>query len=303
VPGTGGQARGRYARSLGLDETFFGTHAPGSWTSPPAIWCWKRSQTIAPMPGGRRGGERLRARALGCCMWSVTGSLVQLAEKVGVSEHAGFLHVMHEIIKSYSLALVETGDKRIRNSRKRGALAAAERPHGHDGRRRQRFGSGAANRAEPLGRGAQQLSEPLETSVTAASFCIADSAPRLCQVASHLQATVAAIEGWDSPSVAGPHAAMTKVRKQLPDLAGVVTSGGRVRRDVDTRGHLPLSHVALKRPCSPGSIGRTKCPHACPAGKQAPAALEASKSPLTSMRSPNFSSPRPQRGNTWLSIG
>jgi IclR helix-turn-helix domain len=44
-----------------------------SWTLPPAISCWERSQMIAPMPRGRRWWKSdSRASALGCCRGSVT---------------------------------------------------------------------------------------------------------------------------------------------------------------------------------------------------------------------------------------
>ena len=61
-------------------------------------------------------------------------------------------------------------------------------------------------------------------SLTLHPFRIADSAPQTsAQVASHLQATVEAIEAFaQRHQLPARHAAMTKVRKQLPALAALV---------------------------------------------------------------------------------
>jgi len=91
----------RYARSLG---PWINVLERSSWShdSPPAIWCWKRSQTIAPMPRGRP----LWRSDSGASHWVLrvsdrAGLDPARRKRVGVSEHAGFLSFMHEIIKSY----------------------------------------------------------------------------------------------------------------------------------------------------------------------------------------------------------
>ena len=99
-------------------------------------------------------------------------------------------------------------------------------------------------------------------------FRIADSAPQTsAQVASHLQATVAAIEGLaQCHQLPVRHAAVTKVRKQLPDLAAVVDFWwAGVRRDLAHAAISPLwqrwaEESLLPRVYWEHQVAHTRCP-------------------------------------------
>jgi hypothetical protein len=168
-------------------------------------------------------------------------ALIQLAEKgLECLSMPDFFHVVHEIIKSYSLALGRhrrQAQQELKTAKE--ALAQLEGlPHAaYDAPKAKALV--AARQAEVT-----HWEEALHTyrrywetlSLTLHPFRLADAAPQTSvQVASHLQAAVEAIEGLaQCHQLPGRHAAMTKVRKQLPDLAALVDfwwEGGR--RDLE----------------------------------------------------------------------
>jgi IclR helix-turn-helix domain len=172
-------------------------------------------------------------------------ALIQLAEQgLECLSMPDFFHVVHEIIKSYSLALGRHR-RQAHQALKQAQEALArcqERPHADHAAPEATMLVAArqteVSRWEEAHNSYRGLLETL--SLTLHPFRIADSAPQTsAQVASHLQATVAAIEGLaQGQQLPVRHAAMTKVRKQLPDLAAVVDFWwAGVRRD--------LAHAAI----------------------------------------------------------
>jgi hypothetical protein len=174
-----------------------------------------------------------RLKALGTEVLSLVSdrakALIQLAEQgLECLSMPDFFHVVHEIVKSYSLAL----GQRLRQAHKelKQAQEALARLPGR-------------SQAEPADSAAKALVEArqaevtrwaevhhtyrqhLETlSLTLHPFHIADSAPQTsAQVASQLQATVDAIEAFaQHHQLPTRRKAMTKVRKQVPALAALV---------------------------------------------------------------------------------
>jgi hypothetical protein len=156
-------------------------------------------------------------------------ALVQLAEQgLECLSMPDFFHVVHEIIKSYSLAM----GRGVRHAHQE--LTKAEEALA----RRQGLAHGAsacadakaeveAQRAEVTrwAEGQRRYRQQLETlSLTLHPFRVADSTPQTsAQVESQLMAVVEAIEALarDYHLPARP-AAMTKVRKQVPGLAALV---------------------------------------------------------------------------------
>ena len=200
-------------------------------------------------------------------------ALIQLAETgLECLSMPDFFHVVHEIIKSYSLAL-SRHRRHAHQALKHAQEALAryqERPDAvHDAPEATRLV--AARQAEVSRWEAAHTSyrSLLETlSLTLHPFRIADSAPQTsAQVASHLQATVAAIEALaQDHQLPVRHAAMTKVRKQLPDLAAVVDFWwAGVRRDVAHAALSPLwqqwaEEVLLPRVYWEHHVAHTRCP-------------------------------------------
>jgi hypothetical protein len=200
-------------------------------------------------------------------------ALIQLAEKgLECLSMPDFFHVVHEIIKSYSLALGRH-QRQAHQERKQAQEALArchERPYAdHDAPEATSLVAArqaAVNRWEEAHTSYRSLLETL--SLTLHPFRIADSAPQTsAQVASHLQATVAAIEELaQDHQLPVRHAAMTKVRKQLPGLAAVVDfwwAGGR--RDVAHAALSPLwqqwaEEVLLPRVYWEHHVAHTRCP-------------------------------------------
>ena len=131
-------------------------------------------------------------------------------------------------------------------------------------------------------------------------FRIADSAPQTsAQVESHLQAAVEAIEVFAQghPLPARP-TAMTKVRKQLPELAALVDFWwAGVRRDLAHAAISPLWRQWAERVLAPaGLLGAPSGSHTLyPQESQCGKHWRLCKSPLTSMRSPNAFLPRPSK--------
>src|SRR5256712_3152814 len=167
-------------------------------------------------------------------------ALIQLAEQgLACFSMPDFFHLVHEIVKSYSLAL----GRRVRQAHQelteaQEALARLQgRPQAaHEAPEAKAL---VATRQAEVTRWEEAhhtYRRHLETlSLTLHPFRIADAAPQTsAQVESHLQAAVEAIEvlaqGHQLPV---RHAAITKVRKQLPALAALVDFWWEgVRQDV-----------------------------------------------------------------------
>lgn len=200
-------------------------------------------------------------------------ALIQLAEKgLECLSMPDFFHVVREIIKSYSPALGRhrrQAHQELKQAQE--ALARCqERPYAdHDAPEATRLVAvrqAAVNRWEEAHTSYRSLLETL--SLTLHPFRIADSVPQTsAQVASHLQATVAAIEELaQDHQLPVRHAAMTKVRKQLPALAAVVDFWwAGVRRDVAHAALSPLwqqwaEEVLLPRVYWEHHVAHTRCP-------------------------------------------
>jgi uncharacterized protein DUF6399/IclR-like helix-turn-helix domain-containing protein len=156
-------------------------------------------------------------------------ALIQLAEKgLECLSMPDFFHVIHAIIKSYSLAMgrgVRHAHQELQKAeeararRQDLAPAVPERPEAK--------AEVEAKRAEVRRweEGQRTYRQQLETlSLSLHPFCIADSAPQTsAQVESHLQAAVEAIEALvQSHALPARPDTMGKVRKQVPALAALV---------------------------------------------------------------------------------
>jgi len=175
--------------------------------------------------------ERLKALGTGV-LYLVSDrakALIQLAEHgLECLSMPDFFHVIHEITKSYALAMGRhLRQAHQEHTKAQEALARHQgRPHtNHDAP--EATAVVAVRQAE-----VQQWEEvqrtyrhPLETrSLSLHPFCIADSAPQTsAQVESHLQAAVEAIEALaQSHALPARPDTMAKVRKQVPALAALV---------------------------------------------------------------------------------
>jgi hypothetical protein len=156
-------------------------------------------------------------------------ALIQLAEKgLECLSMPDFFHVVHEISKSYSLAL----GQRLRQAQRE--LQQAQVALARRQARPQADHAAAAAKAVVEARQAavtrwdeahHMYRQHLETlSLTLHPFCISDSAPQTsAQVESHLQVAVAAIEAFAQRyQLPDRRNALTKVRKQVPALAALV---------------------------------------------------------------------------------
>jgi Family of unknown function (DUF6399)/IclR helix-turn-helix domain len=200
-------------------------------------------------------------------------ALIQLAEQgLECLSMPDFFHVVHDIVKSYSLPL----GQRLRHARQeltkaQEALARrqAQLPVAQDDPEAIAVVAArqtAVVRWEEAHNSYRDLLETL--SLTLHPFRIADSAPQTsAQVASHLQATVTAIEGLAQyHQLPVRHAAMTKVRKQLPALAAVVDFWwAGVRRDLAHAAISPLwqgwaEEALLPRVYWEHQVAHTRCP-------------------------------------------
>ena len=170
-----------------------------------------------------------RLKALGTSVLYVVSdrakALIQLAEKgLECLSMPDFFHLVHEIVKSYSLAV----GRRLSQAHKDLKQAEAVLVR-HPG-----LAQGAEAKAEGEARHVevQRWEEVQRTSrhhletlsLTLHPFGIADSAPQTsAQVASRLHDAVEAIEAFARRHQLPPHYdAMNKVRKQLPALAALV---------------------------------------------------------------------------------
>jgi Family of unknown function (DUF6399) len=167
-------------------------------------------------------------------------ALIQLAEQgLGCLSMPDFFHVVHEIIKSYSLALgrhLRYAHQELTTATE--ALARLQgRPHAaQDASEAQALVAARQAEVTRWEEAHHTYRHLLETlSLTLHPFRMADSAPQTsAQVESHLQAAVEAIDVFAQCHQLPPrHAAMTKVRKQLPALAALVDFWwAGVRRDM-----------------------------------------------------------------------
>jgi Family of unknown function (DUF6399)/IclR helix-turn-helix domain len=200
-------------------------------------------------------------------------ALIQLAEKgLECLSMPDFFHVVHELIKSYSLAF-----GRHRRQAQQALKAAQEALAQLEGLPHTAYEDSQAqalvavrqvevSRWEEAHHSYRGLLETL--SLTLHPFRIADSAPQTsAQVASHLQAAVAAIEGLaQGHQLPVRHAAMNKVRKQLPDLAAVVDFWwAGVRRDLAHAAISPLWQQWAEETLLPQvywehQVAHTRCP-------------------------------------------
>ena len=185
-----------------------------------------------------------RLQALGTGVLSLVSdrakALIQLAAQgLECFSMPDFFHRMHEIVKSYSLAL----GRRVRQAHKE--LTEAQEALGRLQGRPQAAHEAPEAKALVGTRHAEVMRweeahhtyrDHLETlSLTLHPFRMADSAPQTsAQVESHLQAAVEGIEVFaQCHQLPVRQAAITKVRKQLPALAALVDFWWEgLRRDV-----------------------------------------------------------------------
>ncbi len=156
-------------------------------------------------------------------------ALIQLAEQgFECLSMPDFFHFMHDIVKSYSLAL----GRRVRQTHQelleaQAVLARLQgQPHAaHEVPEAQALVATRQTEVTRWEEAHHTYRRHLETlSLTLHPFRLADSAPQTsAQVESHLQATVEAIEVFaQGHQLPVRHAAIAKVRKQVPALAALV---------------------------------------------------------------------------------
>jgi hypothetical protein len=186
-----------------------------------------------------------RLKALGTEVWYLVSdrakALIQLAEKgLECLSMPDFFHVVHEIIKSYSLAIgrcVRHAHQELKKAEE--ALArlqglARVAPACPEAKAEVEAKRAEVTRWEEVQRRYRHQLETL--SLTLHPFCIADSTPQTsAQVESQLTAAVEAIEALaQCHQLPARHDAMTKVRKQVPALAALVDFWWQgVRQDLE----------------------------------------------------------------------
>lgn len=175
-------------------------------------------------------------------------ALIQLAEKgLECLSMPDFFHLVHDIVKSYSLAL----GQRLKQTRQELQKAEDRLRRHHEGATRGEAYQEATHqvevqRAEVTHWEArqQEYRQQLESlSLTLHPFAIDDAAPQTsAQVEARLQAHVEAIEAFaHAAQLPERQAAMTKVKKQLPAVAALVDFWWQgVRQD--------LEHAAVSPP-------------------------------------------------------
>jgi len=184
-----------------------------------------------------------------------------------------FFHFMHDIVKSYSLAL----GRRVRQAHQ-GLLEAQEalarlqgRSHAaHEAPEAQALVATRQTEVTRWEEAHHTYRRHLETlSLTLHPFRLADSAPQTsAQVESHLQAAVEAIEVLaQDHQLPVRHAAITKVRKQVPALAALVDFWWEgVRQDVAHAALSPMwvqwaEEVLLPLVSWEHQVAHTRCAH------------------------------------------
>ena len=195
-------------------------------------------------------------------------ALIQLAEQgLECLSMPDFFHVVHDIVQELFARpwpAAEQAHQELHEAAGGSRTTPGAAPRGACGSRGPRIGGGEANRGDAMGRGAPQLSAA--TWKPSRSRCIPSALrTRLPRPPPRWQATC---RRRLRPSKRSPraiscrirHAAMTKVRKQLPALAALVDFWwAGVRQDLAHAALSPLWRtVGWKSPCSHGSIGSTK---------------------------------------------
>lgn len=139
-----------------------------------------------------------------------------------------FFHVAHEIVKCYSLALgrhLRQAHKRLQEAKERAAKHAERDPASPARLKAQAEVEASQAEVEKWEKAKTTYRAHLESlSLSLHPFDLSDSTPQTSQqVENRLRSTVAAIQDWAaSYGLASREEAMTKVLKQLPDLAALV---------------------------------------------------------------------------------
>ena len=175
-------------------------------------------------------------------------ALIQLAEQgLECLSMPDFFHVVHELIKSYSLALgqpLRHAHQKLKTATEALARLQGRPQAAHDVTEAQALVAvwqAEVTRWEAVHHTYRRHLETL--ALTLPPFRIADSAPQTsAAVASHLQTTVEAIDMFARCHQLPPRqAAMAKVRKQLPALAALVDFWWEgVRRDMAQAATSPM---------------------------------------------------------------
>ena len=164
-------------------------------------------------------------------------ALIQLAEKgVECLSMPDFFHVVHDIIKSYSLAI----GRHVRQAHQELAKATetlTRLPAAHDAPEAQALVEAKQAEVQHWKEVQGTYRQHLETlSLTLHPFRLSDSTPQTAdQVASRLHAVVEAIEALvRHQQLPARHPTMKKVRKQIPALAALVDCWWQgVRQDLE----------------------------------------------------------------------
>jgi uncharacterized protein DUF6399/IclR-like helix-turn-helix domain-containing protein len=199
-------------------------------------------------------------------------ALIQLAEKgLECLSMPDFFHLVHDIVKSYSLALgrqlqqarqeVSKAEEKLQKHPKADTQGKGYREAMHQVEAKQ----AEVTRWEAIQHEYRQQLATL--SLTLHPFCIDDSAPQTStQVAARLHAQVEAIEALARTSQLPERPeAMTKVKKQLPAVAALVDFWWQgVRRDVEHAAISPLwqrwaQEVLLPQKYWERQVTRTRC--------------------------------------------
>lgn len=175
-------------------------------------------------------------------------ALIQLAEQgLECLSMPDFFPVVHELVKSSSLALgqhLRHAHRELKTAPETLARLQGRSPAAQDAPEAQALVVARQAEVTRWEEAHHTYRCHLETlALTLHPFRMADSAPQTsAEVARHLQATVEAIDVFARCHQLPPrHAAMTKVRKQLPALAALVDFWwAGVRRDVEQAALSPL---------------------------------------------------------------
>ncbi len=196
-------------------------------------------------------------------------ALIQRAEKgLECLSMPDFFHVIHDIVKSYSLAM----GRHVRQAQQELAKATetlTRLPAAHGAPEAQALVAAKQAEVQHWEEVQGTYRQHLETlSLILHPFRIADATPQTSdQVASQLHAGVEAIEAWvRRQQLPARHPAMQKVRKQLPALAALVDCWWQgVRQDLEPFLLSPLWRQWVHECLRPlvyweHQIARTRCP-------------------------------------------
>lgn len=156
-------------------------------------------------------------------------ALIQLAEKgLECLSMPDFFHCMHDLVKSYSLAIgqrLRQAHQELKQAKETLARLQGLPQADHDDPEAKALVEARQAEVTRWEEAHTTYRDHLETlSLTLHPFRITDSAPQTsAQVERHLQAAVEAIEALaQRQQLPARHAALTKVRKQVPALAALV---------------------------------------------------------------------------------